>query len=416
MKRRDFLKLTSAVGLAAIAPTLPSLARADQYDGLFFLNVFASGGWDVTSFCDPKQDVKMNNWAKSGTIQTAGNISYAPVANNAEFFNKHYSRTLVINGIDHQTNSHTAGTRHMSIGRLQSGYPSIAELIAASYGQKLMWPLITEAGGYDNTENLVSTTKIPNDDVLSDITNVNMGRNREILRPGAFQQVEAARLKRLNALSNSGAITPRESHGLDSLYMARSNSDSMDGFGSLYSAHASSLGTGYKGVEKKAHIALLAAAAGLSVSATFLYSGFDTHANHDTAHPLVLGELTGLIDSIWTKAEELGIANRLVVFVNSDFGRAPWYNGGKGKDHWAIGSALVMKDNVSWTNRVIGHSGQSNELIAATVNPSTLQPDDNGVLLKPLHVHNAIRQLMGVDNKELALRYPLLGETVNFFS
>lgn len=416
MKRRDFLKLTSAVGLATAMPTLPTLARAEPYDGLFFINVFAGGGWDVTSFCDPKPDSDMNKWARNGgVVQKAGNISYAPYADNATFFNKHYRRTLVINGIDHQTNSHTAGARHMSIGRLQTGYPTIAELIAATYGQSLMWPLITEAGGYDYLENLVSATKIPNDDVLADITNVNMGNKREILRPNAFEQVKAARLSRLSALASSETMNPRQANSLDMLYVARANSGAMDVFGDLYNSQLSSLGNGYRGRERKAHIALLAAAAGISVSATFGYGGFDTHSSHDAQHPLVMKDLTGLIDSIWTKAEELGISNRLVVFVNSDFGRTPWYNSRAGKDHWAIGSALIMKDNESWTNRVVGQTGADSELQAAKINPVTLQPDNNGVTITPLHVHNAIRQLMGVNTHSLAARYPLLGSDINFF-
>ena len=60
---------------------------------------------------------------------------------------------------------------------------------------------------------------------------------------------------------------------------------------------------------------------------------FDTHGNHDGRHHQALSDLKNDIDYLWTKAEELGIANRLTVVVSSDFGRTQHYNDQNGKDH-----------------------------------------------------------------------------------
>ena len=55
----------------------------------------------------------------------AGNIPYAPFANNTAFFEKYHSRMLVINGVDAQTNSHTVGIVHDWSGRTAEGYLEI---------------------------------------------------------------------------------------------------------------------------------------------------------------------------------------------------------------------------------------------------------------------------------------------------
>ena len=92
------------------------LANAADYTGKLFVFVQAQGGWDPTSFCDPKTNVsgelKINHWADSDEIREAGNIRYAPFGDNQTFFEKYYRRMLVINGVDAQTNSHTAGVVH----------------------------------------------------------------------------------------------------------------------------------------------------------------------------------------------------------------------------------------------------------------------------------------------------------------
>ena len=55
MNRRDFFELTGCLGLAATS--LPALAQAQSgpsYDGPLFLSIHCGGGWDPTSFSDPK--------------------------------------------------------------------------------------------------------------------------------------------------------------------------------------------------------------------------------------------------------------------------------------------------------------------------------------------------------------------------
>lgn len=74
MNRREFTKLLGMAGLSATAPLpLGIAAAAEPYSGPFYINIAAIGGWDVTSFCDPKANIAgertINNWADSASIE-----------------------------------------------------------------------------------------------------------------------------------------------------------------------------------------------------------------------------------------------------------------------------------------------------------------------------------------------------------
>lgn len=60
MKRRDFLKVLSATGMAASVPAFMSgKAHASNLSpvGRYFVLLHLGGGWDPTSFCDPKGNI-----------------------------------------------------------------------------------------------------------------------------------------------------------------------------------------------------------------------------------------------------------------------------------------------------------------------------------------------------------------------
>jgi hypothetical protein len=95
-----------------------------------------SGGVDVTQLCDPKVNVKgepkINYWADAADPGQAGNLLYAPVANNAAFFERFGRDMLVINGVDSQTNSHETGKLYNWTGSNAEGRPSLSALFAAA--------------------------------------------------------------------------------------------------------------------------------------------------------------------------------------------------------------------------------------------------------------------------------------------
>ena len=115
-----------------------------------------------------------------------------------------------------------------------------------------------------------------------------------------------------------------------------------------------------------------------------------------------------------TKAEELGIAHRLTVVLTSDFGRTPHYNDTEGKDHWPIGSTIVMRKNASWANRTVGATDGGHN--ALRVNPNSLERDDNnGTIIYPKHVHKALQRHLEIESFAQSVGYGINTENFNFF-
>ena len=150
---------------------------------------------------------------------------------------------------------------------------------------------------------------------------------------------------------------------------------------------------------------MLAFKTGVAVSADLWLGGFDTHATHDPDHEWLLGNLTDSVDYLWDYAETYGVADRMVVVIGSDFGRTNVYNSQDGKDHWPIGSFVIMEKHQRWTNRVVGETDGLH--FAQRINPGTLVRDDaNGTIIYPKHVHKALRRHLGIEHTPDAQRFP----------
>ena len=141
--------------------------------------------------------------------------------------------------------------------------------------------------------------------------------------------------------------------------------------------------------------ALLVFKSGLGSSADIMLGGFDSHNENDIQQEVLYSHLADALFYFWDYAEELGLADRILLVIGSDFGRTNYYNDGNGKDHWPIGSYMIMEKNAPWGNRVVGLTDELH--FAKGIDPQTLKEDPNGVYMTPSHVHKAIQQYMGFD-------------------
>jgi hypothetical protein len=162
--------------------------------------------------------------------------------------------------------------------------------------------------------------------------------------------------------------------------------------------------------------ALVGFKTGVTVAADTFLNGFDTHDNHDTRHEPRLRVLNEGLRLIWHVAEQLDLTERVNLFVASDFARTPKYNAGEGKDHWPIGSTLIMKAGVNWTNRVVGKTDAEQK--ADKLNPMSLLSDNssNGVIVESSHVMEFGRKMMGIDQHPLLSSFDLRVPTSIDFS
>ena len=418
MRRRTLLQglLAGGAGVAASGFCLP-LVHAADHRGKLFVFVQADGGWDPTSFCDPKANTPgepvINHWAERDEVRQAGRIPYAPFARNQAFFEKYHRRMLVINGVDAQTNSHTVGIVHNWSGRNSEGYPTTTALLAANYAPDLPVPYLS-FGGYSVTSGLTRFTRIDNADLLRDIANPTWDM------PGQEVFSEAARVALESHLATTGerlASAPNLLPGdvrHRAFYRSAFATEGLKAYADAippedqleqevrYSGRDRNF---YSTLRRQAQLTVLAFKTGVAVSADLWLGGFDTHATHDPDHEWLLGNLTDSVDYLWEYAEEHGVADRMVVVMGSDFGRTNFYNAQSGKDHWPIGSFVVMEKNQPWTGRAVGETDGLH--FAYRINPRTLRRDDRGgTIIYPKHVHKALRRYLGVEDSPGAQRFP----------
>ena len=418
MKRRTFVKSLLAPAVGAVTGFRLPLANAADYDGKLFVFVQADGGWDPTSFCDPKTNTPgekiINHWAENAEIRQAGNLFFADFANNAAFFEKYYDRMLVINGVDAQTNSHSAGIVHNWSGRVSEGYPSMTALLATHYAPGLSLAYLS-FGGFSHTASLTTFTRLSSADLIRNIATPEINlwdQSQSYLTQADWESLKtfrAAGIERMAAAPNllpraarnrrlyGVALSPEATEGLKTYAALIPPDDELEQeeqFGELESE-----------LRRQAQLTILAFKARVAISADLWLGGFDTHTNNDPQQNWLLGNLTDSVDYLWELAEIHGVADRMVVVMGSDFGRTNHYNADAGKDHWPIGSFIVMEKNQPWTNRVIGETDALH--FAYKIHPITLQRDEaSGTIIHPKHIHKALRKYLGIEDSLGAQRFP----------
>lgn len=409
MDRRDFMKLCGVAGMALMTPHGNAFAQGTPTDDRFWVFVHAGGGWDPTSLCDPKgraneEEENPMNMYFTDDIGEAGNIKYAPMAFNDEFFQKHYRRTLVLNGVDSQTNNHDSGVRHTWSGKLSEGYPALAALIAGVQAREAPLAFLSN-GGYDLTNGLIAPTRTGNIDALNRIAYPNrLDANREdrgtFHSAATMDRIQAAMAKREGYLRERFGL-PKAQHAVGQLFSARVGRNEVKRLSEFLPESFDD-----NRLKRQAQVACAAFKAGVGKTANLTSGGFDTHGNHDENQGNALDNLMRGVDFLWDEAERQGIADKLVVMVGSDFGRTPGYNSNNGKDHWSVTSVLLMGSGIPG-NKVIGTSTHRHKSIE--VNPTTLQPDESGIRIEPKHIHRALRKLAKIEDAEPSRQlFPLL--------
>jgi hypothetical protein len=414
--RRNFLQGLACAGAAGMMYGVSGRAvAASSYNGKLLVNLQLVGAMDVTSFADPKVNVPgkpiINDWAQTAPAGKAGNIAYASFAANAAFFDKYYQDMLVINGVDAQTNSHTVGVLHNWSGRNTEGFPSLTALFAGASQSGMPMPYLN-FGGFGATQGVSTVTQIGKISILQNLVEPDLAEssNKLYIPDADWQRIVAMHSAGLTARSADAATIEGARQQQQAYLDALTRSDAIGNFASLLPTTANleptrKAGTVTSSLHQQMQVSLLAFKAGVSLSADVFEPGFDTHQDHDTRLTAALSNVTDAIDYFWTYAASLGIADRIVLVVGSDFGRTPYYNSSDGKDHWPIGSVMVMQQKASFTNRVVGLTDTGHNAIP--INPVTLQADSaHGVTLRPEHVHKALRKYLGIDTAAVTQQFP----------
>ena len=309
MKRRTLLK--GLLATAAMAPgfRLPLVQAADDR-GKLFVFVQADGGWDPTSFCDPKANPPgekvINHWAERDEIGQAGNLTYAPFARNAAFFEKYHRRMLVINGVDAQTNSHTVGIVHNWSGRNSEGYPTLAALLAAHYAPHLPVPYLS-FGGFSHTSGITRFTRIHDPRPLREIA-APVADHASTFSDEDWAAMASHRAQTAQRLAAAPPLLPADARHLE-FYRSAFATEGLKAYADAIPPE-DELEQEEQGpnddrstLRRQAQLAVLAFKVGVAVSADLYLGGFDTHANHDPYQGWLLGNFTDSVDYLWDYAE-----------------------------------------------------------------------------------------------------------------
>lgn len=415
-KRRDFLKRCGAAGLGLVAPMrFPDILQADDqselpaYDGSYYVAFNAAGGWDTTYLMDPKGVGGINRLYKEGDILTHGAHQFAPTAkhkqgglSNEEFYAEFGDELLVFNGLDYSVNNHSPCSRYMATGKLDSlAYPTFAALVAACQGPDCPLSFLT-FGNYSATGNLVAMSRVPYLPSLKRIANADSieGNVRSPYHDDfALSRIEQA-LGERRSDRETQPLLPRRQRAENMLYAAQVNSKAL----ARVTPHIPK-SIPKQRLAQQAEIALASFKAGVCVSANLSIGQFDSHANNDPDQMKLIPELLEGIAYVLHRAEELQIREKLVVIVQSEMGRTPTYNKGNGKDHWSIGSIMFLGPGVKG-NRVIGSTDEGQ--FAVPLKPDTLELDrENGIRVRPEHIHAALRKFAGIARHDSSQRFPL---------
>jgi hypothetical protein len=400
LQRREFLGLAAGAGLAGLAGMRrPRLLRAGYFEsrlwgGPVYLNVELPGGLDQSALVDPRNDPTINHYP--GPAGFAGNIAYAPLGENAPFFTRYRDHCLALNGIDVASLSHENARRLQATGSTGGSYPCFASLYSAAVGAGLPIPWVGRGGplftgGLATFSRNLDGSAEPNFQEPGDASN-------KWVRDGDLAIMQRHRLERLAALGRREHM-PHEQRLLEQHRSARENAVLLQALRDVLPPAFDDTGPGIA----DAHQILVAFQAGVTVAGSLSLEEWDKHAAYDAQYGTLIRDLNRLLDYVWTKAEALGLAGRLVVHVSSDVGRTPFYNPNAGKDHHPLSSALFMARLPYWANRVVGMSGPRHEHLR--IDPRTLQENPHGIQLRPAHVQRALRKLLGIDGHPLARSY-----------
>ncbi len=335
-------------------------------------------------------DRSLNNYAGVTPANASGNIRSAPMGNKKAFFDRYFMQTLVINGVSSETNSHQDGTRAHATGRLEMGYPNVSELFASVHGKGLPVPWMN-AGGFRTSAGLVAATPMPSVDALRALVTPNaQSAAADFMKQSDLDKTLAARAERMKALAARSDTLPRMRTVAQEFIASTDSRALMQRVAQFLPSTLDAF--------PAAHVGLVAAQSGITSTVQLSTGGFDTHSNHNARMANALPRLTDLVDYIWQKSAALGISNRILVRIYSEFGGTP-LNGGNGKDHWSVGSQVIMEAAPAWGNCVFGASGPRHQ--ALRINPATGAVDPtNGVLIRPRHIHAALRSYLGINTTD----------------
>lgn len=410
MLRRTFLGgLAATTGIAASASGLlmPRRALAQASDGLKFVFVFASGGWDPTRVFAPEfanGSVAMEADAERATVGGITYVDHPARPSVRAFMSANHQRMLVVNGVLVRSIAHEICT--------------MLALTGGSSGLDPDWPAIlasAQDGGFTLPHLVIGGPSFPGELVTS-VARTGSAGQLEALLSGDILEWNDQFVARLSTpfentidrfVERRVAGREQSTHSPVDQALARAYADATRAAVGLKDYRYVMDFTGGTELASQAVVAADALALGLCRCVTLGHGGaggvgWDSHADNDAAQSgnfenlfAGLSELMALLDQ--TPAIGGGmLSEQTVVVVMSEMGRTPQLNLTNGKDHWPYTSMMLLGPGLS-ADRVIGgydsgYAGEPLDLASGEVGGSSI--------LSAEAVGAGLLQLAGLDPAE----------------
>lgn len=383
--RRRFLKVLTGGAVAAFTglPPLASLADVTkQNDGEFFVFIHAAGGWDVTLWADPRNELRgivhpastdntdkgalrlWNDAPLDGTTKTfelvrplGSNLVFGPgIGALAEM----PDRITVVNGLAMNTVSHPDGATFSATGRHPQGgrvaASSIDTMLSNELGREQLLPTVSLRFPSAFVGESLDRRAVPL--AVDDVGSV----GRTLFRAQIFDG-DAERDKVTALLSEEASDLAKHStypgmfDGLDLQYqslrrMLGTNLQEVFSANALRRLHPE---MNYKarfaaGPAVNAAFAIEAMKRNIVRCVSFTCGSFDTHGANYKTHAQNQQELFDMIATLVKQLDATPhptktgkkLSDHAHILVVSEFCRTPQINLGMGRDHYPNNSALVV--------------------------------------------------------------------------
>lgn len=414
LSRRSLLRgVLGGAATYALWPLRPLLAQDTA--GHRFVACFLDGGWDVLLAGDPRDpsrsydgiDLGIERLAPEyrdpfpvsmgGAEQLWGPTMRAlqPHADLATFF-----RGINMNTVSHETAKSYSHTGRQPAGSLARG-DSIGTVAASVHDQGSLLPnAAISIPSYNRAfDNRFSAIRMNDPREIRDLigpTRNALGEGVEALLHDALEDAYSCvspaysgRLPEDELSISRDRILKLQQQDVVARFDFNGETPEMETIRSLYPLN--------DGAGRAAATAAQLLRTGLSVAVTTrVRGGYDTHGGEWAAdQPQRLVEAFDAIGAMIThlREDDPGF-DRTTVLVYSEFARTPKINGDGGRDHWFADTAMIFGSTLK--SGVFGASNDQ-DLGLLSVDPTTGQPDEAGIQLRPEHVMATLVQSLGGD-------------------
>ncbi len=380
--RRTFLKVLGGAALAGATTLPPRRAIADTAGTEFFLFLWASGGWDVTLWADPRNEIKglVHPAASDNTdTQQVRHWKDAPLEGGDRTFelvrppgsnlvlgpgigdlHDLADRLTIVNGLAMNTVAHPDGATFSATGRHPQGgrvaASSVDTVLANELGREQLLPNVSvgfpSAYYGDNLDRRVVPLSM---DDMGAIT-------KTLARSQAYETNE-----------ERDRVTVMLSEEARDLAKRSTYPDVLQGMALQYESLRRMLGTNFESLFSPAGLrgahpelkynsrftsapalnaafALEAMKKNLVRCVSFTVNGFDTHQQNYRTHALLQQDTFDLVAAIVKSLDGIPhptkqgakLSEHTHILVVSEFCRTPQINMNMGRDHYPNNSALVI--------------------------------------------------------------------------